>query len=79
MTCETQKFVLRCGPHDSVCRRYHEYCHRCDYDGVTCLECLHNMFLHNGTCVETCPQNFVENERDGWSMDGRLEIFVNYH
>ena len=63
-TCETKKFVLSCGAH-SICDRCHEHCHHCDTDGKTCFKCRHNLYLYNGTCVEQCPENYVE-ERRGW-------------
>ena len=33
--------------------------HGGDFDGVTCLECRHNMYLYNSTCVDQCPENYV--------------------
>jgi len=61
LTCNSSyKFELACyGGHDGICYRCHDQCHKCDTDGETCLECQHNMYLYNNTCVDQCPENYV--------------------
>ena len=50
----------------------HEHCTQYDDDGSTCLKCRHNMYLHDGTCVEECPSTYVAKRRN-WVFDyGRM-------
>ena len=72
LTCETKKFVLACGMQDSICDRCHEHCQHCDIDGKTCLECRHNMYLHNGTCIHQCPDGYVHHQRNWVRSNGRM-------
>ena len=39
----------------------HEHCIHCSAtDGTTCKLCRHNLYLHNGTCIEACPNGYKE-------------------
>ena len=49
----------------SIC---HEHCQYCDDDGNTCLTCRHHMYLYDGTCVDECPNNYIEIQPN-WVFD----------
>jgi hypothetical protein len=47
----------------------------CQWKAATgeCEQCLHNRYLHNGTCVEKCPTDYVE-RRPNWVLYWKREI-----
>jgi hypothetical protein len=48
-----------------------QHCHRNGTSG--CVTCRHNWYLHNGTCLETCPTGYVE-RRPSWVFEWKREI-----
>ena len=53
---------------------YLKGCHR--YEGVAkarCAVCRHNLYLYDGSCVETCPDDFI-GKRPSWVSGWKREI-----
>ena len=42
-------------------------------ENTICKECRHNLYLHNGNCISTCPAGFVE-QRPSWIKTWGQEI-----
>ena len=49
----------------------HEHCVHCV--ASTCKKCHHNMYLYDGSCVQTCPLGFIS-KRPGWIFNFGHEI-----
>ena len=48
-----------------------QHCHRNGTNG--CETCRHYLYLHNGTCVDECPNGYVE-RRPSWVFSWKREI-----
>lgn len=60
----TGRFNRECVPH--LCIENENSCGVCNEQNTRCTRCRHGRYLHNGECLEVCPEGFLEEGVGNW-------------